>query len=48
MPVNTLASMEGNNISKEGGNSGVYMTLLISKTAISSVKKNLHIKYKDI
>lgn len=41
--------MEGNNISKEGGNSGVYMTLLISKTAISSVKKkNLHIKYKDI
>lgn len=40
--------MEGNNISKEGGNSGVYMTLLISKTAISRVKKNLHIKYKDI
>ena len=47
MPVNSLASMESNNVNKEGDTVMVFMTLFTSKTAASK-KKNPHVKYKDI
>jgi len=35
MPVNSLASMESNNVNKEGDTVMVFMTLFTSKTAAS-------------
>ena len=50
MTVKDLASMEGNNINKEGDNFMVCIILFTSKTTVSNVKKKkiLHFKYKDI
>ena len=39
MPVNSLASMESNNVNKEGDTVMVFMTLFTSKTAASKKKK---------
>ena len=39
MPVNSLASVEGNNESKEGDSFLVCMTLSTSEIAVSNAKK---------